>query len=287
LRGSNARYFVATTVDLLTTGVDVPNVRNVVFFKYVRSPIAFYQMVGRGTRLDYATGKLMFRVYDYTDATRLFGEGFVTRIGTVTDEPTTEGPTERPEPERIIQVDGIDVRVTDAGHLVLAMVDGKALPVTVEEYKARLAAQLVEEAPTIETFRARWVIAEQRAELLRGLQEAGLSAALVRELDEMSDYDLFDVLAELGYGQAPRTRSERAEAFLYKHHDWLEQIPENAAAIVRAFAEQFARAGTEELERPEIFSLPAVRRAGGLAALKLVGRPVDVLRETKERMFAA
>ena len=40
----------------------------------MRSPIAFYQMVGRGTRLNPATGKLMFRVYDYTNATRLFGE---------------------------------------------------------------------------------------------------------------------------------------------------------------------------------------------------------------------
>src|SRR5919109_4848635 len=76
LRGSSQRYFVACTVDLLTTGVDVPIVRNVVFFKYVRSSIAFYQMVGRGTRLHPPSGKLMFRVFDYTDATRLFGEEF-------------------------------------------------------------------------------------------------------------------------------------------------------------------------------------------------------------------
>ena len=77
LRGASRSHFIATTVDLLTTGVDVPCVRNIVFFKYVRSPIAFYQMVGRGTRIDAPTGKLMFRVYDYTDATRLFGEDFV------------------------------------------------------------------------------------------------------------------------------------------------------------------------------------------------------------------
>jgi len=77
LRGASRRHFIATTVDLLTTGVDVPCVRNIVFFKYVRSPIAFYQMVGRGTRLYPPDGKLMFRVLDYTDATRLFGEEFV------------------------------------------------------------------------------------------------------------------------------------------------------------------------------------------------------------------
>jgi len=33
---------VAATVELLTTGVDVPSVRNIVFMKYVRSPISFY-----------------------------------------------------------------------------------------------------------------------------------------------------------------------------------------------------------------------------------------------------
>ena len=69
LRGGSRHHFIATTVDLLTTGVDVPVVRNIVFFKYVRSPIAFHQMLGRGTRLDPATNKLMFRVYDYTNAT--------------------------------------------------------------------------------------------------------------------------------------------------------------------------------------------------------------------------
>ena len=79
LRASSRSHFIATTVDLLTTGVDVPCVRNIVFFKYLKSPISFYQMVGRGTRIDAPTGKLMFRVYDYTDATRLFGEDFITK----------------------------------------------------------------------------------------------------------------------------------------------------------------------------------------------------------------
>ena len=78
LRASSRSHFIAATVDLLSTGVDVPCVRNIVFFKYLKSPISFYQMVGRGTRIDAPTGKLMFRVYDYTDATRLFGEDFIT-----------------------------------------------------------------------------------------------------------------------------------------------------------------------------------------------------------------
>ena len=62
---------VATTAELLSTGVDVPSCRNIVFMKTISSPILFKQIIGRGSRLDPATGKLWFRIIDYTNATRL------------------------------------------------------------------------------------------------------------------------------------------------------------------------------------------------------------------------
>ena len=96
LRGAARHHFVATTVDLLTTGVDVPCVRNIVFFKYVRSPIAFYQMVGRGSRIDPATGKLMFRrLRLHRHATRLFGAGASPRAA-FTPTPLRSPPDARP-----------------------------------------------------------------------------------------------------------------------------------------------------------------------------------------------
>lgn len=286
LRGATRSHFIATTVDLLTTGVDVPCVQNIVFFKYVRSPIAFYQMLGRGTRLHPPTGKLMFRVYDFTNATRLFGEEFLGRWRPKTPTGPT-GPTEPPPPEPTLQVEGFDVRVTDAGRYIVTEVDGRAMPVTVEEYKARLAARLVEEAPTLDAFRAAWVEPPRRRELLGRLPDAGRSALLVQKLEDMDAYDLYDVLAELGYGLAPRTRAERSEAFTYKHADWLAGLPAPARATLCAIAAQFARAGTDSLENPEIFHVREVREAGGLAALTALGNARDILRETKERMFAA
>ena len=215
LRGGSRHHFIATTVELLTTGVDVPVVRNIVFFKYVRSPIAFYQMVGRGTRLNPASGKLTFCVYDYTDATRLFGEAFISTHRDAPQAPRRAGAATAPEPQ--IQVEGFEVHVTDAGRFIVTNVDGRAMPVTVEEYKERLAAKLVEEAPTLEAFRARWIAPQDRRELLGQLPDGGRSAFLVRALEDMTDYDLYDVLGELGYGLSPRTCLERAEAFGYKH----------------------------------------------------------------------
>jgi type I restriction enzyme R subunit len=293
LRGASRSHFIATTVDLLTTGVDVPVVRNIVFFKYVRSPIAFYQMIGRGTRIDEATNKLMFRVYDFTDATRLFGEDFFTKVGAPRSTGGTGG-GDAPEPERIIEVEGFEVCVNDAGRYILDPSTGQ--PVAVDEYTKRVTAALVQEAPTIDDFRERWVERERRRAMLADLPGGVRAAALMRELKKLAelaatgsakDYDLYDVLAELGYGNLPKTKTERADAFDYKHEAWLKSLPSETAATLRAIADQFDPNGTEELESRHIWQELPVRRAGGLDAMKKSGvSPEVLLRETKERLFA-
>jgi type I restriction enzyme R subunit len=287
LRGSNRTHFIAATVDLLSTGVDVPSVRNIAFFRYVRSPISFYQMIGRGTRLHTPTEKLMFRVYDYTDATDNFGKDFITKVAPQSNLP--DGDTEREQRERepIIQVEGFEVHVTLAGRYIVADIDGQARPLTIEEYREYVASNLLHEVDTLEAFRALWVNPVARGELLTKLPSAGRSVLLLQKLTQMDAYDLYDVLGELGYGLTPRTRTERAEAFNYKHVDWLNKLPLAAATTIRAIAAQFAFDGTDGLENPLIFRAPEVASAGGLDALKTVGKPAEVLRETKERMFAA
>ncbi len=55
---------VAVTVDLLTTGIDVPEICNLVFLRRVNSRILFDQMLGRATRLCEGIGKESFRVFD-------------------------------------------------------------------------------------------------------------------------------------------------------------------------------------------------------------------------------
>ncbi len=65
---------VATTAELLTTGVDVPSCRNIVFMKTISSSVLFKQIIGRGSRIDPNTDKYWFRIIDFTGATRLFDE---------------------------------------------------------------------------------------------------------------------------------------------------------------------------------------------------------------------
>lgn len=55
---------IVVTVDLLTTGIDVPEIVNLVFMRRIKSRILFEQMLGRATRLCPAIGKTNFEIYD-------------------------------------------------------------------------------------------------------------------------------------------------------------------------------------------------------------------------------
>lgn len=69
-RFKNEKYpNIVVTVDLLTTGIDVPQICNLVFLRRVRSRILYEQMVGRATRQCDEIGKTIFQIYD---AVRLY-----------------------------------------------------------------------------------------------------------------------------------------------------------------------------------------------------------------------
>ncbi len=291
-RGSNNSHFVAATVDLLTTGVDVPNVRNIVFLRYLKSPILMYQMLGRGTRLD--EDKLLFRVYDYTDATRLLGEEFITALKKIKEKEIVDGGDDEDESgddetlKPLPQAIGIKVTVQDAGRYIPMMIDGKHVKVSVEEYKRRIAERLLAEAPTIDKFRACWIHPEERYNLINHLVAAGVSPVQVQKIGEMIDYDLYDVLAEIAYGTIARTRQDRVYAFTYKHEDWLRSLPKETSATIKAIIEPFVIEGTDALENDKVLEMPNVKRAGGMKALSATGKtPFEVFQEAKERLFAA
>lgn len=284
LRGLRNSHFIACTVELLTTGVDVPSVRNIVFFKYVQSPIQFHQMIGRGTRLDAETGKLMFRVYDYTNASRLFGGVFVSREKPEPRElrETDDDGKDKPHP---IRVEGFEVRVSAAGRLIVTQRDGRDVLVTLEEYQGMLADSMArQEIKSLDSLRQRWIVPEARRLLLERLPDGERGAKLLQTLLYLSDYDLYDVLADLAFGAERKTRVERARALEYKQAAWLNALPHDAANTLRALANQFAQGGIEALETRQVFNAPDVRNAGGIQALSKIGA-ADILRETKEKLL--
>jgi type I restriction enzyme R subunit len=89
---------IAISVDMLDTGIDVPEVVNLVFFKAVRSKSKFWQMIGRGTRLRpdlFGLGKpkLDFLVFDFCGNLEYFGQ----------DLPGSEGSVQKSLTQRLFE----------------------------------------------------------------------------------------------------------------------------------------------------------------------------------------
>jgi type I restriction enzyme R subunit len=284
LRGSASSHFIACTVDLLSTGVDVPCLQNIAFMQYVRSPIVFAQMLGRGTRLDPDSGKMMFRVFDYTEATALLGREFFTKFkGSAKKDTKPPGPPA--EPPAIVE--GVTIRIEPTGRYLTATVEGRHARVTLEQYREHIAQRLIAQAGSLAEFRRLWVLPPERRGLIDSIVRGGFSPRALQVAEEAADCDLFDVLGEVGYGLARQTKANRAYAFTYKQQPWLQTMPPPTAATVKAIASQFSLGGTEALETPHIFNTPMVVQAGGLAALRLFDDPAKLLAGTKERLFAA
>jgi type I restriction enzyme R subunit len=286
-RGTSSRWFVATTVDLLSTGVDVPCVRNIVFFRYIESSIVFHQMVGRGTRLDEPSGKLMFRLYDYTNLIRLFGKAFITPPPRPRPKGDGAGGDDD-EPDPTIVTSGFAVQVQRGGHFVLGERGGVLTPVAYTEYKQRLAERLLREAGGLDAFRQIWIAPTEREDLMRALVESAHSPKVVQLVDALHDCDLFDVLAHLAYGGKRRTRIDRHLAFRYQNEKWLDSaMPAPARDVILGITAQFERHGTEALESREIWRVAAIERAGGMRALRALGEPTRAVMDMKRRLFAA
>ena len=79
--GTNDKLTIAISVDMLDTGIDVPEIVNLVFAKPVKSYVKFWQMIGRGTRLcenlfGPGKNKTVFRIFDHWGNFEWFDEHY-------------------------------------------------------------------------------------------------------------------------------------------------------------------------------------------------------------------
>ena len=139
----------------------------------------------------------------------------------------------------------------------------------------------------MDELRKVWVTPEERITLLDNLPGGEGAVRLIRELEDEQECDLFDVLAELGYGLPPKSRSERTAGFSYKNKSWLRDFPETTGNVLVSIAKQFEKGGIEELETTTLFDETDVVESGGFEAL--IGLPIqpqDLIQETKVRLLA-
>jgi len=240
-------------------------------------------MVGRGTRIDEPTRKYKFWLYDYTGVTELFGTDFITK------KPRGGGGGEKPEPPEepplVVEISGQPVEITPQGHFILMRREGRDVPIPVEEYRQEMIRRVLAEAHTLDEFRGLWIETQKRRQFIDHLIGEHYSPEVIRELSGLNDCDHFDLLAHYGYRTAALKRHEREAAYLKSNAPWFSSVDDKAAVVLRGLGHQFGVGGTDALESELLWEVPEIKRAGGLDVLKIIGRPIDVMREAKTRLF--
>lgn len=219
---------VACTVDLLTTGFDAPDVKNVVFVRPLKSAILYKQMKGRGTRLCEDVNKRYFTIFDYSGASALEDAEFDghpanKQKGTLAKSKLPkkkgkgdDGPeTPKPVAENVHVVMSTTNRSISFG-------DGQWMPF--EDYAAKSKGFIQSvSSKDLSQLLAIWIDKKSRKELREELGDQDIYTSAFRHYLDLPDTDDVDILAKIGFDlfQVP-TRSDRVARFWDEENPWYQ-----------------------------------------------------------------
>ncbi len=262
---------IATTSELLTTGVDCKTCGLIVIDKEVNNPTTFKQMIGRGTRIFEKKEKMNFEILDFRGATQLFEKGFDPEDvpeGDYTDR-TKDGETDdgedggreggsgdKPKPtpterHKKYHVDGHDIKIV---HEVVQFLgeDGKTL--FTERLTDYTRKAIKKHFPTLDAFRGAWAQADKKQAILDELAENNVLLDAVREENPvLEDCDYFDIICHVAFDQKPLTRKERIEGV--KKRNYLAKYEGQARKVVEGLMEKYGETDVTNIENPQILSL--------------------------------
>jgi type I restriction enzyme, R subunit len=299
---------IATTSKLLSTGVDLPTVKNIVLFRPVGSIVEFKQIIGRGTRLYPDADKLSFEIIDYSGATALFedpnfdglpelvideeidDEGEVigqTGIEEQSEGESDEAGTEIDEDElrdhggRKLYVDESDVWVTAEGFYLPDSDSGKLKLVDYADYVAGYVRRLFA-SPT--KLRQRWRNPDDRQQIEELLGAKGISFVELAERLGHSEADPLDLLVFVAWNGPVVSRRDRANRLHQENGAFLEGFVPDARAILEELLEKYAEHGIGQLDDLHILEVPPLTQFG--TPVEIAGRfgGPDELRLAVERL---
>ena len=288
---------IITSSQMLTTGVDARNVRNVVLDRTIGSMVEFKQIVGRGTRV--FDGKDYFTIVDFRGATNNFydeewdGEPEAPKPGgsreptppPYTPEPPegSDGPEFEPgEPRPRLKVKLGKHRELKVIDIETRYIDENGKPLTIQEFVERLIQQLPGLFTSVDELRDIWSDPDLREQLLTKLVQAGFDKeqlSTLRRMFEAEDCDMFDLLAFLAFEQPMATRKSRAEAVRANNAFFDQYQQEKAKQFLHFVLNRYEQTGVTELARER---LPALIELSGLgttkdATMAFGGKPAHLL----------
>jgi type I restriction enzyme R subunit len=293
---------IATTSEMLSTGVDLPTVRNIVLFRPVGSMAMFKQMIGRGTRLFPDEDKLSFDIIDYSGATGLFSDpefdGPPERVdreeiddeGNVVEDTVVEEP--EPEFEDGSDTDEVDPDDLDEEPRAKFVVDGVEVWVTAEatyhldpethrlrlvEYRDFVTEAVRSIFPDANDLRSRWVNRVGRQDVLDALAARGIDPAELLERADLPDADPIDVLVHLAWNQPLATRIDRVRRVRKEHAVFFEQFQPAAREVLAHLLDKYAEHGISQLDDLGVLQVPPLSTLGSPAEIARRFGSVDAL----------
>ena len=268
-----SRYpVIATTSELLTTGVDAKTCKLIVLDKSINSMTTFKQIVGRGTRIEESQNKYFFTIMDFKKATEHFkdpdfdGEPVVIYEPDNDDDPVPPDPDgegdnaagdddESDEEVKKFHVSGVEVRIISE-RVEYVGEDGKMVTESYRDYSRK---NIRKEFASLDDFLQKWGDTKKKAAIIDELAEYGIELPkLAQEVGK--DYGDFDLICHIAFDHPPLTRSERANNV--KKRNYFAKYGKQARAILEALLEKYADEGITSIENNNVLKLDPFKRQG-------------------------
>ncbi len=286
---------IATTSELMTTGVDAQTCQVIVLDAEIKSMTKFKQIVGRGTRINEEFGKMYFTILDFRNVTDLFADkdfdGDPIRIKPVTEdtdlsdivdeeekdttpiidqESGDEIQIEKPvirypdlgtigkvnEPREKIYVNGVDVSVLISREMYFD-INGKPITTSLKDHTRDL---IKGKFASLDEFLARWNTTEKKEVLIKELEEQGILVEALRDAVNR-EVDLFDLICHVAFDQPPLTRRERANKV--KKRNYFTKYGDQARKVLEALLDKYAEEGISNLESMDVLKVKPLDEFGG------------------------
>jgi len=286
---------IATTSELMTTGIDAITCKVIVLDANINSMTKFKQIIGRGTRINEEYNKTYFTILDFRNVTDLFADPdfdgepiqikeigqdqeippFEPTDGEVFPEPEGDNPTEVPpirtpdgepgevnEPRPKVYVNGVDVSILVSREMYF---DQHGRPITTS-LKDHTKAIIKEQYKSLDDFLNKWNSVDKKTALIEELQQQGV---LVEALNNAvnKDLDLFDLICHVAYDMPPLTRKERANNVKKRHY--FNKYGEQARKVLENLLDKYADEGIDDIESIEVLKVKPFTE---------IGSPIEIVR---------
>jgi type I restriction enzyme R subunit len=269
---------IATTSELLSTGVDAKTCKLIVLDKSIKSMTTFKQIIGRGTRIEEDFGKYYFTIMDFKKATELFRDPDFDGDPVVIYEPAPDDDPVPPDPEdtdgeggegeeetvpgsRKIYVSGVPASIVSE-RIVYYGPDGNLIT---ESYRDFSRKQMHTEFASLDEFLKRWNAADKKQAIIELLEEHGILLENLAE-DIGKEYSDFDLICHIAFDQPPLTRQERANNV--RKRNYFTKYGEQARAVLNGLLDKYADKGITTIENAKVLNL---------SPFKNIGTPVEII----------